>query len=168
MNSGMQIAIREQGGITLPPKVAYVMPPTSAALAHVIRCILTPHPDIAMGGISTDLRDEAHDVLDELAPYLAPATEEVLATFLWPIADAVGFTPDEGVFWRRVKVLRLFTPDIPHIAWTQQACQRLARSRAADKALPGVWTIVEAVFPDIQPLMDRRDALFQIVGTWLN
>jgi hypothetical protein len=151
-------------GTTLPRDFVLSELPegSSYLLGATVHRLLHPHPDIVFERPRQRIRDEAAAALEVILPLLIPASAEALTAFLWPVADAVEFVPEEDVFFRRVNVLHMATQDMPHVAWTQQACMALCRS--AGRYLPSVQQIIEAVEPGIRPLLQRERALKQIIG----
>jgi hypothetical protein len=149
---------------TLP--AVTVIPPLVASwnLRAAMLQAVHPHPDVPLTVPAAWVLEEAQDALDALTPLLAPASPEAIAAFLWPVADAVEYTPEEDIFWRRVKVLHLAAEhaQIPHVAWTKSTSLSLCLS--AGRYFPSVEAIVEAVMPSIQALIERRDALKAILA----
>jgi hypothetical protein len=160
-----EIVLRKPRGQPVLP-VRFVLPDlpdgSSPELRLAIATMLTPHPDVPLRRADERVRGEATDALAAINPLLGPASVDVITAFLWPVADAVEFVPEEDVFFRRVNVLHMATQDIPHVAWTQQACMALCRS--AGRYLPSVQQIIEAVEPAVRPLLQRERALKQIIG----
>lgn len=154
------ITLRRDNHHLLPPCVPALPINPSPALAHVLRAILSPHPDIAIGAAEQSVRAEAAEWTLKIRDRFAPATLGVITTFLWPVGDAVEFPPTEDEFFRRVNVTYLSCQDIPYIAWTQEASIRLCRK--SGRNMPRVEVIRETVLPPVARLIAYRDALAQV------
>lgn len=142
----------------------FILPPLphggSIALRNWMAMVLHPHPDITPSAPPEPVYREAVTALTALADQTSPATEATIVAFLWPVADAVEYTPSEADFYRRANVLHLATGDIPHVAWTYKAQRELCRTC---RRLPSVQQIIEVIEPGIAGLQQRVRALNAII-----
>lgn len=157
-----EMARRQPSRPSLPR--SFVMPDfpkdVPVALLRAVTTILNPHPDIPMPKTwPADVRQGARQALALLTPLCEPATEEAVAAFLWPVADAVEFTPPEDEFFRRVRALWMAAEEVPHVAFTREA--QLSGMRTWPR-MPSVSAVLDLVLPPIFPLVTRRRALRMI------
>jgi hypothetical protein len=153
-----EMVSRRVGAVILPD--SFVMPPIAdARLAMEINSIIKPHPDLSKAQIwSGDIRVAAAKALTELEPMMMLPSESIVTAWLWPIGDAVEYTPAEDEFFRRAHVLWMAS-DLPHVAWTLAAQREGIRTW---RRLPSVAAVLELVGGPVLPLIARHKALRHI------
>jgi hypothetical protein len=140
----------------------YSPPACSVQLQTALIAHLYPHPDIPQAVYPRyDVIEEAIALLHQMGQYSAPAWDDTILAWMWPIADAVEYTPTEDDFMRRVKALSLAARDIPHVAWTLEKQRQGIRTW---RRLPSVAQIMELVLPPVHPMMRMVAALRQIAN----
>lgn len=144
------------GRLSLPLSVPDLSP-SLARLDHWLDAVLNPHPDIGrMPRVPESIRDAAFDALAAIAPLLCPAPRDVLSAWLWPIANGVEWTPDDGEFNRRIAALEMVAGEVPGVAWTVDAQRDGLRQW---RRFPSVAAIVELVSGPVRPLISRARGL---------
>lgn len=156
--------------IILPPSVEVVAraPASSllpsSSLQDVVGQIINPHPDIPLPRSRFPaLAGEAAEALAALRSRLEPASEDAIRAWLWPVANAVEYTPTEDEFQRRLSALLLVSDDVPGCAWSLQA-QRMGLIEWRQR-LPSVGSIVELVNGPVRKLISQARALRLIAST---
>jgi len=154
------IATREAGQ-ELPLNVPRVIVPLGL-LETVVEQIINPHPDV---GLPTDfpesLRSAANRWLDTTTVYFAPGSDDVLMTWLWPLADAVEPIPSEIEFRRRFDALRIVAAEIPGLVWTRETQRQAMLSFAR---FPSVSAIMSLVSTYAAEWLQVRHAVRYIAG----
>src|SRR6266436_2597580 len=129
-----------------PPSV----PPMPAGLRAHVEALITPHVDVPLPATTSELQVAARTHRQALVKYLLPASPEVIATWLWPVAGAVEYLPGEDEYSRRLSSLLLVSDQMPWIAWNRET-QRAAVSTF--KRLPSVAAILELVTPSVSKIL---------------
>ena len=91
----------------------------------------------------------------------APASEALIVAWLWPIADAVEYTPAEDEFFRRAHAVWMAADTVPHVAWTLSVQREGMRTW---KRMPSAAAVIDLVYPRVRPLVARVRALRRIVS----
>lgn len=147
----------------LPTLPAYFrMPHINDGLDYLVWNVLHPHPDVRRQKITELGRKAASEALAEHLPMMEPASPDLIAAFLWPVAGGVRNPPAEAEFRRRVVSIGIAAWDLPHVAWTKRS-QR--EGLGIWQFMPSAADVVQVVSKDVQPLIERVRALKMIAHT---
>lgn len=143
--------------VTLLQSFTLVVPDMSNEMRVAIAHILNPHPDIVPSNRTPTV--EAKVLLEGLADLARPCSYETMLAWMWPIADAVEYTPSESDFMRRVGALHMASVNVPWVAWT---ASKQRDAMLSWTKMPSVAVIVEHVMPPVRPLVRLVTALRQL------
>jgi hypothetical protein len=134
-------AVVGQGRDLIPPAPDW---PIGPALQAVIDSIINPHPDVGIPDtFHLQVVWTAASAMPAVTLACAPASDERLMAWLWPIADAVEYTPSEGDFMRRFQALQLAAKTVPGVVWTEETQIKAMRAFAKFPSVAAILDLVE-------------------------